>query len=101
MKLFGSKKSKLPSPISQLTETLYLLLKEPQTRVTFIQKAYILNAPDCVMKLRRLGVEIETTPINTVNKYGRPVNHCFYSLKDAEKAKQTYIDMVSEKHINK
>ena len=96
MKLFGSKKVKLPKPISQLTEALYLLIDGPQTRVTFIQKAYILNAPECVRKLRGRGVSIETNPVNTINKYGRPVSYCFYSLVDKKSAKETYLKMVSE-----
>lgn len=97
MKLFNrKKKSNLPMPINQLSEALYLLLSEPQTRLTFMQKAFIMNAPDCVMRLRNSGVGIDTTPVNTINKYGRPVSHCFYSLTNEYDAKKYYLEMVSK-----
>ena len=86
----------LIKPKSQTQEGLFLLIKNiKMTRKDFFMLSMILNAPDVIMRLRKLGVKITCKEIETTNKFGREVKYGEYVLDDVLEAKQTYINMTT------
>jgi len=92
MRLFN----KLPQPKDQQTEVLYILLKRGQmSRREFMIDAWVLNAPNQIMELRRKGVQIKCHEIKKVNKYGRDIEYGSYELEDKPKAREQYLAMLN------
>lgn len=90
----------LPKPTSQVEEVFYLLLKKGVlSRKEFMNISSVLNAPDCINILRNRGVSIDTTEVKSVNRFGRDVKHCYYSLKDDDETKaiNQYVKMTRHK----
>lgn len=94
----------IPQPKNQLQEVFYLLLKNRTfglTRLDFMNKAYVMNAPEAISKLRRRGVGIETIPVDHTNKFGRTVKYSVYKLTNHERAEKQYKDMCDSKPISR
>ena len=86
----------LPPPKNQMQEAFYLLLKfKKQTRRDFMNNGHIFNAPDCIMKLRRRGINIFCIDISVVNRFGRVISYGVYTLVNEVEAVDQYINMVN------
>lgn len=93
----------ITQPKNQLQEVFYLLLKNKtfgMTRLDFMNKAYVMNAPEAISKLRRRGVGIETIPVDHTNKFGRTVKYSVYKLTNHERAEKQYKAMCNSKPIS-
>lgn len=93
----------IPQPNNQLQEVFYLLLNNIYgiTRLGLMKKAYVMNAPEAISKLRRKGVSIETKPIKVTNKFGRTVTYSVYKLRNYERAEKQYRSMCSGKPVSR
>lgn len=94
----------IPQPKNQLQEVFYLLLKNKtfgMTRLDFMNKAYVMNAPEAISKLRRRGVGIETIPVDHTNKFGRVVTYSVYKLTNYERAEKQYRSICSSKPVSR
>lgn len=93
----------IPQPKNQLQEVFYLLIKNRlfgMTRLDFMDKAYVMNAPEAISKLRRRGISIETIPVDHTNKFGRVVTYSVYKLTNYERATQQYKNMCNSKPVS-
>lgn len=89
----ASNTQELSKPKSQVAEALRLLIEHnPRglTRASFMNEAWIMNAPDCVMRLRKQGVKIRTVERKKTNKFGRDISFGIYILEDKAEAVEQY-----------
>jgi len=82
---------------------LYLLIDagaKGLSRKDFMDIAWVMNAPQNIMKLRHSGVAIICKSVSRVNKFGRDITYGVYVIaptKDAmDRAKKVYLKMQQE-----
>lgn len=83
----------LARPIDQQTELLYELLKHYKkglNRREIMNKCWILNAPDVIMRLRRKGLTILNRTMKLKNKYNRTITYDYYVVQDFAKGVDLY-----------
>ena len=98
MGIFARRAETLPRPKSQIQETLYLLLTYPKglTRKDFMDKAWIMNAPEAIRVLRHnKRVWVDTVRIKHTNKFGREVEYGRYQIPERLRgeARKAYLKM--------
>lgn len=83
---------KTRKPENQVEEVLYsLLTRFSIDRRQMMLSCGILNLPDVIMRIRnKLNIEIETSKIPVLNKFGRNVEFGEYKLKDKAHARNVY-----------
>lgn len=87
----------LPEPNCQAAEGAYLLLIYKRVSRKFaMDNAWILNFPDIVHRLRKLGAEITTWEIKKKNRYGRSITYGEYEATNKDKLKEIYLKIVGE-----
>jgi hypothetical protein len=80
-------------PKTQLTEVLYELIthtKHGCSTSYFVSSCFVLNPQDNVMRLRRMGLDVDCNLLKLKNKYGRPIKYGVYKITDVSKAVELY-----------
>lgn len=85
-------------PTTQKEEVLYLLIKNPKglTRVDLMARAYVLNAPEAIRRLREQGVAIHREDRSKKNKFGRTAIIGKYVLTHPKMAMIQYKKMINK-----
>lgn len=92
---------KLNKPQNQLQEVLYFLIKRIKIdRRQMMLSCGVLNLPEQIRRLRmNHNLKIDTTDISTVNKFGRDVKYCHYSIENKKQAANLYRDIQEEHEL--
>ena len=80
-------------PKTQLAEVLFELITHKNHGCStrhFVASCYILNPQDNVMRLRRMGLDVDCELLKLKNKYGRPIKYGVYKIVDVSKAVELY-----------
>jgi len=85
---------KPPLPESQIQEVLFELLSRLYIdRKTMMLSSGILNLTARITNLRNKGVKIISNKIKSVNKYGREITFCQWSLENKKEAFIEYMEL--------
>lgn len=96
---------KIPLPESQIQEVLFELINRLFiSRRIMMLSCGVLNLTAIISELRNKGLNIVSTEIKSINKYGRQVSSVRYSLENKKEAVKFYKNMkenqavISEHH---
>lgn len=93
----GTWQGKLPKPNSVTAEGALLLLQYRYVSRKFaMENAWILNFPDIILRLRRMGVEIVTHEVKKENRYGRSISYGLYEAPDKDHLREVYLKIVGD-----